>query len=61
MPVVDELINDLDLAMRRLRTAMRDIPIRRGSFRKTHDNLARDVAHATTLIDAARPVLRGRK
>ena len=31
--------------MRTLRLAMRGIPIRRGSFKKTHDNLARDVAN----------------
>ena len=29
------------------RLAMRDIPIRRGSFKKTHDNLARDVAKSS--------------
>jgi hypothetical protein len=43
---------------KRLREAMRDIPIRRGSFKKTHDNLARDVAQVVTMLDAARPVLR---
>ena len=44
--------------MRDLRDAMRGIPIRRGSFTKTHDNLARDVAQVTTMLDAARPILR---
>ena len=37
---------------------MRGIPIRRGSFKKTHDNLARDVAQVTAMLDAARPILR---
>jgi hypothetical protein len=37
---------------------MRGIPIRRGSFRNTHTNLVRDVAKATTMMDAARPLLR---
>ena len=54
----DRIVEDLDIAMRRLREAMRDIPVRRGSFRKTHDNLVRDIAKATTMMDAARPLLR---
>ena len=55
---VDRIIDELDRTMRELRTAMRGIPIRRGSFKKTHDNLARDVAQVTTMLDAARPALR---
>jgi hypothetical protein len=54
----DRIIDELDTAMRELREAMRGIPVRRGSFKKTHDNLARDVAKVTTMLDAARPVLR---
>ena len=48
------IIDELDRSMRELREAMRGIPIRRGSFKKTHDNLARDVAHLTVRIDSAR-------
>jgi hypothetical protein len=55
---VDRIVEELDTAMRDLRDAMRGIPIRRGSFIKTHDNLARDVAQVTTMLDAARPILR---
>ena len=55
---VDHIIEDLDASMRQLREAMRGIPIRRGSFKRTHDNLARDIAKAATMMDAARPVLR---
>jgi hypothetical protein len=55
---VDRIVEELDAAMRDLRDAMRGIPIRRGSFTKTHDNLARDVAQVTTMLDAARPILR---
>lgn len=55
---VDRIVDELDTSMRRLREAMRGIPIRRGSFRRTHDNLARDIAQVTTMLDAARPVLR---
>jgi hypothetical protein len=55
---VDRIVDELDLSMRRLREAMRGIPIRYGSFKKTHDNLARDVATVTTMLDAARPLLR---
>ncbi len=54
----DRVVDELDIAMRRLREAMRGIPIRRGSFRNTHTNLVRDVATATTMMDAARPLLR---
>ncbi|OZM83610.1 hypothetical protein CFP66_03675 [Pseudonocardia sp. MH-G8] len=57
MAQVDRIIEDLDQSMKRLREAMRDIPIRRGSFKKTHDNLARDVAQVVTMLDAARPIL----
>jgi hypothetical protein len=55
---IDRLIEELDATMLRLGDAMRGIPIRRGSFKKTHDNLVRDVARVTTMLDAARPVLR---
>ena len=55
---VDRVIEELDTSMRELREAMRGIPIRWGSFTKTHDNLARDVAQVTTMLDALGPVLR---
>ena len=55
---VDRIIDNLDGAMKRLGAAMRDIPIRRGSFKRTHDNLARDVAQVVTMLDAARPIFR---
>jgi hypothetical protein len=57
MAQVDRIIEDLDASMKRLREAMRGIPVRHGSFKKTHDNLARDVAQVTTMLDAARPIL----
>lgn len=53
-----EIIGELDRTMGILRDAMRGIPIRRGSFKKTHDNLARDVAVVTAMLDAAGPALR---
>lgn len=55
---VDRIIDNLDAAMKRLTEAMRDIPIRRGSFKRTHDNLVRDIAKVVTELDAARPVFR---
>lgn len=55
---VDRLVEDLDAAMKRLGDAMRGIPVRMGSFKKTHDNLARDVAQVVTMLDAARPIFR---
>jgi hypothetical protein len=51
---VDRVVEDLDQAMRALRRAVRGIPFRAGGFKNTHDNLARDVAYLTVLIDSAR-------
>lgn len=56
--VVDRIIDNLDASMKRLSEAMRDIPVRRGSFKRTHDHLARDIAKVVTELDAARPVFR---
>jgi hypothetical protein len=55
---IDRIIEELDGSMKQLGEAMRGIPIRYGSFKKTHDNLVRDVARVTTMLDAARPMLR---
>jgi hypothetical protein len=57
-PPVDRIIDNLDAAMQRLSAAMRDIPVRRGSFKRTHDNLVRDIAKVVTELDAARPIFR---
>jgi hypothetical protein len=57
---VDRTVEDLDRAMRALRRAMRGIPLRAGSFRTTHHNLARDVAFLMVQIDSARGVLHNR-
>ena len=51
---VDRCVEDLDKAMRELRRTLRGIPFRAGGFKNTHDNLARDVAHLTVLLDSAR-------
>ena len=32
--------------------------VRRGSFKRTHDNLVRDIAKVVTELDAARPIFR---
>jgi hypothetical protein len=50
---VDRTVEDLDRAMRALRRAMRGIPIRAGSFRTIHHNLAFLVVQ----IDSARGAL----
>ena len=55
---VDRIIDILDASMKRLTEAMRDIPARRGSFKRTHDNLVRDIAKVVTELDAARPIFR---
>jgi hypothetical protein len=51
---VDRTVEELDQSMRALRQALTGIPFRAGGFKNTHDNLAREVAHLTVLIDAAR-------
>ena len=55
---VDRIIDNLDAAMKSLSEAMRDIPVRRGSFERTHDNLVSDIAKVVTALDAARPIFR---
>lgn len=52
--IVDRTVEDLDKAMRELRRALWGIPFRSGGFKDTHDNLARDVALLTVLLDSAR-------
>ena len=55
---VDRTVENLDAAMRELRRALGGIPFRAGEFKKKHDNLARDVAYLTVLIDSARGAFR---
>ena len=54
MAKVDRTIDDFDKTMKLLRTALRGIPFRSGSFHKQHDNLARAVACLTVELDSAR-------
>jgi hypothetical protein len=51
---VDRTIDDFYKSMKLLKTALRGIPFRSGSFRKQHDNLAREVARLTVELDSAR-------
>lgn len=51
---VDRVIDDMDKTMKLLKNALRGIPFRTGSFRKQHDNLAREVARLTVELDSAR-------
>lgn len=53
---VDTTIEELDFGMRALRESLDGIPFRAGGFKSKHDNLARDVAHLTVMLDAARPL-----
>lgn len=53
---VDNTVEELDFAMRALRDSLAGIPFRAGGFKSKHDNLARDVANLTVLVDAARPL-----
>lgn len=55
---VDRTVEELDTAMRLLKDALGGIPFRAGGFKNTHDNLTRDVAHLTVLIDASRSKFR---
>jgi hypothetical protein len=54
----DGTIEELDYSMRALRDSLKGIPFRAGGFKNKHDNLARDIAHLTVLLDAAKPLLR---
>lgn len=51
---VDRTIDDMDKTMRLLRSSLRGIPLRTGSFHKQHDNLAREVAALLVELDSAR-------
>ena len=55
---VDRTVEELDASMRALKDALGGIPFRAGGFKNTHDNLARNVAHLTVLIDASRSKFR---
>ena len=55
---VDRTVEELDVSMRLLKDALGGIPFRAGGFKNTHDNLARDIAHLTVLIDASRSKFR---
>lgn len=57
---VDGAAEDLDVAMRQLRGAIHGIPMRQGSFRTQHDNLARDVAQVLVLLETTRGRSRGK-
>lgn len=51
---VNGAVEDLDSAMKQLRDAIHGIPIRQGSFRAQHDNLARDVAQVLVALETTR-------
>jgi hypothetical protein len=53
---LDRRIEDVDKAMRLLRTSMKGIPIRFAGFKKDHDKLARSVAQAAVLLESAKPM-----
>ncbi|MGH3904156.1 MAG: hypothetical protein ACRDTE_08205 [Pseudonocardiaceae bacterium] len=58
---LDGAIEDLDAAMKQLRMAIHGIPIRQGSFRNQHDNMARDVAHLLVSLETTRGRVRSSK
>ena len=58
MSKVDRTIDDMHKTMKLLRTALAGIPYRSGSFKKQHDNLAREVACLTVELDSARGHIR---
>lgn len=57
---IDGAMEDLDAAMKHLRSALHGIPIRQGSFRAQHDTLARDVAHLLVQLETTRGQVRDR-
>lgn len=50
----DNVCDDIDAAMRKLRESMRGIPTRSAGFKSEHDSAARAVAYLTVLITDAR-------
>lgn len=61
MKKLDGAIEDLDAAMKQLRAAIHGIPIRQGSFRNQHDNMARDVAQLLVSLETTRGRVRSSK
>ncbi|MGH3607976.1 MAG: hypothetical protein ACRDRD_07795 [Pseudonocardiaceae bacterium] len=55
---IEHALEGLDKSMRLLRSSLRGIPIREGSFGKQHDNLARDVAFLLVELDTVRGLIR---
>lgn len=51
---IDGATEDLNASMTQLRDSIRGIPIRQGSFRNQHDNLARDVAAVLVQLETTR-------
>lgn len=51
---VDAAIEELDKTMKLLRSSLRGVPFRSGSFQKQHDNLAREVAHLLVELETVR-------
>lgn len=51
---IDRAVDEVDAAMRQLRSSMRGVPIRREGFKAHHDKAARAIARLTVALSDAR-------
>lgn len=54
---LDNVVSEINIAMRQLRGAVKGIPYRREGFKKLHDEFAKEVAALTTALSYARGML----
>ncbi|WP_026452807.1 hypothetical protein [Saccharomonospora iraqiensis] len=55
---LDRALDNVDAAMRQLRTAVRGVPVRREGFKDSHDALARAVATLTVTLSDSRSAIK---
>ncbi|MEU4675172.1 hypothetical protein AB0F91_46360 [Amycolatopsis sp. NPDC023774] len=55
---VDRVVEDLDTALRQLKSVMRGMPVNQNGFKAAHDKAARAFGVLTTELTDARPALK---
>lgn len=58
---LDRRLEDLDKAMKQLRSTMRGLQIRTAGFKKDHDRLARSAGTLNTVLTDAKPLVEAKK
>lgn len=56
---IDSRLRDIDKTMRQLRQSMKGLQVRRGGFKRDHDELARSLAAVSVLLESAGPLIGG--